>query len=60
MTEFALRAGLFVFAVIAALTALWLGGALIGSLIILAFIAAFAGSRLPALISSLEKISRGQ
>jgi hypothetical protein len=45
MTELLLRSGLYVFAVVAALLAVWLGagGAAVGFLIILAFICAFAG-----------------
>jgi len=60
MTELHLRAGLYVFAVAASLIAVWLGGGLVGPLIILAFISAFAGSggSLPSLISAIAKISK--
>jgi hypothetical protein len=59
MTELHLKAGLFVFAVLASLLAIWLGGAWVGSLIILAFILAFAGaSRLPSVINTISKISK--
>jgi hypothetical protein len=59
MTEH-LRAGLFVFAVIAAVLAVWLGGGwLLGSLIILAFILAFASvGALPSVVDSIAKISK--
>ncbi|MET3842662.1 fatty acid desaturase [Bradyrhizobium sp. OAE829] len=59
MTELYLRAGLFVFAVLASLLAIWLGGAWVGSLIILAFILAFAGaSKLTSIIDTLSKLSK--
>jgi hypothetical protein len=58
MAELYLRAGLFVFAVAATLVAIWLGGgAIVGSLIIVAFISGFAGGARDALsiTSSLVK-----
>jgi hypothetical protein len=59
MTELHLRAGLFVFAVIGALLAVWLGGGWVGSLIILAFILAFASAgALPSVIDTIAKISK--
>lgn len=54
-----LRAGLFVFTVTAAVLAVWLGGVWVGSLIILAFICAFAGAdALASVVSSVSKISK--
>jgi hypothetical protein len=59
MTEH-LRAGLYVFAVVGSLIAVWLGGGLVGSLIILAFICAFAGAggKLPNLMGAIAKLSK--
>jgi hypothetical protein len=59
MTELHLRAGLFVFAVVGALLAVWLGGGRVGSLIILAFILAFASAgATPSVIDAVAKISK--
>jgi hypothetical protein len=62
MTEH-LRAGLYVFAVVGSLVALWLGGGLgglVASLIIVAFICAFAsvGGKFPNLTSAIIKLSK--
>jgi hypothetical protein len=58
MTELHLRAGLYVFAVAGSLIAVWLGGGSLGSLIILAFICAFAGvgGKFPNFISAIAKL----
>lgn len=59
MAELHIRAGLFVFAVCAALLAIWLGGAGVGWLIILAFIFGFAGAgALPGVLDKISKISK--
>jgi hypothetical protein len=58
MTELQ-RAGLYVFAVAGSLIAVWLGGGgMLGSLIILAFISAFAGvgGKLPNFIAAITKL----
>ena len=56
MTGLHLRAVLFVFAVCAALLAIWLGGAGVGWLIILAFILGFAGVSVPPAV--LDRVLR--
>jgi len=59
MSELHLKAGLFVFAVIAAVLALWLGGAWVGSLIVLAFICGFAGAgTVLGVVTAISKISK--
>jgi hypothetical protein len=58
MNELHLRAGLFVFAVAAAVLTVWLGVGWVAALIIVAFICAFATSALPNVASAISKISR--
>jgi hypothetical protein len=59
MNELHLRAGLFVFAVAAAVLIVWLGGGwVVAALIIVAFICAFAAGALPSVTSTISKISR--
>jgi hypothetical protein len=58
MTRLYLIAGLFVFAVVAALLAMWLGGGWVPSLILLAFILAFAGTtKVSSVIDTILKLS---
>jgi hypothetical protein len=58
MTDLHLRAGLYVFAVAGSLVAVWLGGGMLGSLIILAFICAFAGlgGKFPDIITTIANL----